>query len=240
MMPPRALKSKKRDQRRRLVPARNAAYARSTATKRPKKTTLLPCFMNKYCPSFSLRSSKRIERSKRREPPVAALAFHPEAQVIAQDRESFRCEHDHQRDGELLRRPGSGGGHEQHGLAGERNAGALNGHEEQDRPVAAGDEQMRQARSAKVKHLSDPSSTEHATTRTDHFSQQLAIPHLASRRPASAQLRRRPFVIPGGCVPKVLLLLLFIRTGCATGTTFQRRRRRSCSLPCIRMVPCSL
>ena len=43
----------------RLTPARNAAHMRSTATNRPKKTTLPPCLRKRYRPSFNFRSLRR-------------------------------------------------------------------------------------------------------------------------------------------------------------------------------------
>ncbi len=53
-------------------------------------------------------------------------------------------------------RPRRDGGHQQHGLAGEGNAGALDGHKQQHRHIAVHGEQMGQPRGVEVKHLSAP------------------------------------------------------------------------------------
>jgi len=58
-MPPTALAGRKIRQRILLTPARNAAYARSTDTNRPKNTTETPCRSNRYRAVFSFRSSSR-------------------------------------------------------------------------------------------------------------------------------------------------------------------------------------
>jgi len=73
-----------------------------------------------------------------------------------------------------MRRPGSDGSHQQHGFAWEGNAGALDRHKEQQRPIAVRGEQMGQPRGVEVKHLSAPFSAGHATTRNDLFNQPLA------------------------------------------------------------------
>lgn len=72
-------------------------------------------------------------------------------------------------------RPGSDGGHQQYGLAGEGNAGALDRHKEQHRPIAVGGEQMGQPRGVEVKYRSAPFSAGHATTRKGLFKQPLAL-----------------------------------------------------------------
>src|SRR3989442_9597657 len=50
----------------------------------------------------------------------SALAAHPEAEIITQDRPTGGC-HDHQHNGQVVRRSGIDGSNQQHGLAWEWN-----------------------------------------------------------------------------------------------------------------------
>ncbi len=83
---------------------------------------------------------------------VATLAPDPEAEIIPQDRPTGR-RRDHHWNGELVRRPGIDGSHQEHGLTRKRDAGALNGHKDQDRPIPIGGEQMHQVRCRDMKHV---------------------------------------------------------------------------------------
>src|SRR3712207_7396595 len=56
-----------------LAPARKAARARRTATKRPKKTTLPPWRMNRYWPSLILRSEEHTSELQSRQYLVCRL-----------------------------------------------------------------------------------------------------------------------------------------------------------------------
>jgi len=80
-IPPVTLKRKNRGQGILLAPARKAASARRTATKRPKNSTLPPCFINRDWPSLTLAGvMPRLgpTRISRCEPTFA----HPEADVV--------------------------------------------------------------------------------------------------------------------------------------------------------------
>jgi len=72
-------------------------------------------------------------------------------------------------------RPGTDGGYQQSSLAEEGNAGALDRHKEQHRPIAVGGEQMGQPRGVEVKPRSAPFSAGYATTRKGLFNQTLAL-----------------------------------------------------------------
>ncbi len=76
--------------------------------------------------------------------PVAPLASHPEAQVIPQDREAFRRGNDQHRR-ELVRGARVNGCHQQHRLAGKRDARTLDGNTGKDGPIAIGGEQAHEA-----------------------------------------------------------------------------------------------
>src|SRR5262249_42773368 len=54
IIPPLALAIRNVRQGMRFTPARNAANMRNSATKRPRNTTLAPCFRNRYCPEVSV------------------------------------------------------------------------------------------------------------------------------------------------------------------------------------------
>ncbi len=84
---------------------------------------------------------------------VATLASDPEAEIITQDGPTGR-RRDHQHNGEPVRRPGVDGGHQEHGLTRKRDAGALNGHKDQDRPIPIGVEQVQQVRCCDMNHVS--------------------------------------------------------------------------------------
>lgn len=81
----------------------------------------------------------------------AALASDPEPQVIAQDCAAGSCYND-QRNGQLMRGSRGNSRDEQHGFARKGNARALDGDEEQDRPIAVGGQETEQVGGCQLNH----------------------------------------------------------------------------------------
>ena len=133
-IPPSALKTRKRGQGRRLTPARKAAKARRTATKRPKNTILPPWRRNRYCPTLSRPSSSFELAAVFVDEGEAELAPDPIARVVAGNRRDRRAGDDEKN--VQRARAGENRRGNQHGLAGHGNSGALKRDKNQHGEVA--------------------------------------------------------------------------------------------------------
>ena len=89
--------------------------------------------------------------AKATEQAVASFTSDPEAQIIAQDRAAGRCR-DYQGNKKAMRCTSVDGGDDEHSFTWEGDTSALNGHEEQDCPVAVGSEKMGQVERREMEH----------------------------------------------------------------------------------------
>src|SRR5579875_484023 len=89
--------------------------------------------------------------SKAPEQAESAFASNPETQVVAEDRTGSGCG-DHEPDLEMMRGARVDRGGQEHGLAGEGDARALDRYEEQHGPIAVGSQQMVQVVGGEVNH----------------------------------------------------------------------------------------
>src|SRR5216683_935051 len=124
---------------------------------------------------------------------------------------------------ELVRRPGVDGGHQQHGLTRKRDAGALNGHKDQDRPIPIGGEQMHQVRCCDMKHVSSAFSISDA-----HGANARHEVHLWNSMPREAAPLK---VLEGELLPARLAMpsrLAFLVVG--------HTKRRALLLPSVRTI----
>ncbi len=107
----------------------------------PKEDDLAAMLAEQVQPQFQFALIEADVASVTAQQAEPTFAAHPEPEIIAQDRPAGGC-HDHQGNGQPVRRPSIDSSNQQHGLAREGNAHALDGDEEQDRPVAIGAQEM--------------------------------------------------------------------------------------------------
>src|SRR5712691_4791617 len=109
--------------------------------KASKEDHLATMLQEEVLPQFQLALIKTNRAAIAAQQTVATFASNPEAQIITQNGPTGGS-YNHESKGQAVRRPSINGGNEQHRLAREGNACALDGDKDEDGPIAIGSQQL--------------------------------------------------------------------------------------------------
>ena len=126
-----------------IGPGQESGPGSQHGDKAPKEDDLAAVLHEEVLPQFQLAFIQTNIATVAAQETVAALASDPEAEIIAQDGATGGS-HDHERNGKMMRCPCINGGNEQHRLAREGNACALDGNKDENCPIAVGGKQMQE------------------------------------------------------------------------------------------------